>query len=463
MNLKALRDRVAELRSSIKDATKARAAIGLAAVTGKRKMDEDERASFATLTTEIADLEGSLEEAETALVAAEAANEAERVAALTTPDPEAVVAAVAAATGDPVRVEVTDHTQDPGYFGRQLQAVRNFTINGGWANISGSEQDLLRPMIPGMSASTGLNTDVGSEGGFLVNQQRAAGVLQRSYSTGELLSRVNRMPIGAGSNGMTFNAIDETSRADGSRFGGIVSGWLGQGNTLTAGKPKFRQIDLKLRKVGAFVYATDEQLADSIALEGWINQNLPRELTFRTEDSILNGTGANQPQGVLNSDAVLTITRATASRIQASDLRGMVNRMWAPLWSGAAFFVDQSTLGEFDLLEIPIGTGGTLDPSYKPKGSVAGQGFATYKGIPIIPTEHNAALGTTGDIALVNLGEYTLIDKGAIENAVSLHVAFLTDEAVFRFIYRVDGQLTWNSALTPKSGGDTLSSALVLS
>jgi hypothetical protein len=92
------------------------------------------------------------------------------------------------------------------------------------------------------------------------------------------------------------------------------------------------------------------------------------------------------------------------------------------------------------------------------------QGYspATLYGRPILTTEYNAALGTAGDIILANLGEYTLIDKGNVDQAVSLHVAFLTDEAVWRFTYRADGQLNWNAALTPKSGGSTLSPVVAL-
>ena len=59
------------------------------------------------------------------------------------------------------------------------------------------------------------------------------------------------------------------------------------------------------------------------------------------------------------------------------------------------------------------GTAGVLDPNYKPAG-VTGQ-YATYKGIPIVPVEYMAALGTTGDIMLTSLDEYTAIDKGAID------------------------------------------------
>jgi HK97 family phage major capsid protein len=242
-----------------------------------------------------------------------------------------------------------------------------------------------------------------------------------------------------------------------------VSGWLGQGNTLTAGKPKFRELELKLRKVGAFIYTTDELIADAIALGAWINKYLPLELQFRTEDAFINGDGSNKPQGILSSGSLITATRSSSGHVLADDMRAMYYRMWAPLRKTAVFLISQEVEAEIEQGFIVIGTAGQLDPSYKPAGSVPGQVYSTYKNIPIIPVEYCAALGTSGDVILVNLGEYTSIDKGGIEQAVSLHVAFLTDEAVYRFMYRVDGQMSWNSALTPKNGGNSLSPVIVLS
>lgn len=455
MSLKLYRQRDADLNAEILKAKKARAAIGDTAVAEKRALTDDERAKFVAGGQQIEQLEADLADNAPLLAAAEAANEAER--AYRAPAP-------AAELGDPTvatpRVEMPDMTQKAGFFGRQLQAVRNFAANGGWSHIGAEDKAVLKPM---MAAATGATTDVPSDGGFLIAPQRSATILQRAYSSGQILSRVNRQPIGPGSNGMKFPVIDESSRADNSRYGGVVSGWLGQGNTLTSGKPKFRELELKLRKVGAFVYATDEMLVDAVAFEGWVNRYLPLELAFRVENAILNGTGSNQPIGVLNSGAVITFTRSTASHVIADDLRGAWARLFAPCRTNAAWFVDQSVEPEFDKLSIAIGTGGALDPSYKAAGSVPGQQYATYKGAPIIPVEHCAALGTSGDLILVDLSEYTVIDKGGVDQAVSLHVAFLTDEQVFRFLYRVDGQLNWNTTLAPKSGGNSLSCAVVLS
>ena len=80
----------------------------------------------------------------------------------------------------------------------------------------------------------------------------------------------------------------------------------------------------------------------------------------------------------------------------------------------------------------------------------------------MIPGEYTQTLGTQGDILLVDLSQYLLVDKGGVEAAQSMHVRFLNDEMTYRFIYRVDGQPIWNAALTPFKGTNTLSPYVTL-
>lgn len=469
MDLKLLRQRNADLTAEIAKAKKDRAALGEAAVREKRQMTDDERSKFLAAGPDIEKLDAALAENAELLKVAEEANEADRRWRGQSVDPDADATVAAARTAN-VHVQVEDRVRKaPDYFGRQLLAIRKMALSAkGMSSepVTPADRALVAPMIPAIqAAATGLTTDIGADGGFLVEQERSNTILQRAYETGQVLSKVNRMPIGAGFNGTTFPVVDETSRADSSRYGGIVSTWVGQGTSVTSGKPKFRIVDLKLKKIMATVYATDEQIADSVALTGWIGRYLPLELGFRVEDAIINGTGQNQPLGFLNSPSLLTITRSTASKIIYDDVQAMWLRFWAGCRqsAGACWFVNQSAEGELEKLSLPIGTAGVLAPIYKPAGSLPGQSYATLYGKSVIPVEYTANLGTTGDLILCDCAEYTVIDKGGVDQAVSIHVAFLTDEQVFRFIYRVDGQCVWNSALTPKSAGNTLSCCLVLS
>ena len=83
-------------------------------------------------------------------------------------------------------------------------------------------------------------------------------------------------------------------------------------------------------------------------------------------------------------------------------------------------------------------------------------------GRPIVPLEQCSSLGAVGDIILGDMSQYLLIDKGGINSASSIHVRFLYDESVFRFIYRVDGQPIWNKPITPYKGSNTLSPFVTL-
>jgi HK97 family phage major capsid protein len=78
-------------------------------------------------------------------------------------------------------------------------------------------------------------------------------------------------------------------------------------------------------------------------------------------------------------------------------------------------------------------------------------------GLPMIAVEQAATVGDLGDIVLVNLDQYILIDKGGIEQASSIHVNFVNDETAFRFVYRVDGQPIDATVVTPANSALTQS------
>jgi hypothetical protein len=66
-------------------------------------------------------------------------------------------------------------------------------------------------------------------------------------------------------------------------------------------------------------------------------------------------------------------------------------------------------------------------------------------------------LGDCGDLAFLDLSRYLLATKGGLQTAQSIHVRFLQDESVLRFINRIDGQPDLASAITPAYGTATVS------
>jgi HK97 family phage major capsid protein len=103
-------------------------------------------------------------------------------------------------------------------------------------------------------------------------------------------------------------------------------------------------------------------------------------------------------------------------------------------------------------MSLAVGTGGV--PIYMPAGGLSGAPYGTLFGRPVIAIEQAATLGTQGDIMFADLGGgYILAEKGGMKSDMSIHVQFIYDESVFRFVMRVDGQPVRASALTPYKGG----------
>jgi HK97 family phage major capsid protein len=81
-------------------------------------------------------------------------------------------------------------------------------------------------------AASGANETTPSDGGFLVQQDFVSTLLKRTYETGILASKVKKIPISSGSNGLKINSVDEESRANGSRWGGIQTYWEGEADEV---------------------------------------------------------------------------------------------------------------------------------------------------------------------------------------------------------------------------------------
>lgn len=304
-----------------------------------------------------------------------------------------------------------------------------------------------------IEASLGSNESVSEDGGFLVEKDIADGLLRRTFEVSNIASKVRRIPISAKSNGVKINAIKDDSRATGARWGGLQTYWIGEGDSLTPSRPKFRQMNLQLKKLAGLLYATSEMLQDSTALSGVIQEAFPEEFSFMVDDAIFEGEGTSKPQGFMTNGGKVTIAKE-GGQAAATILFENVTKMWArcPARSmkTAEWWINQDTFPALMSLHQVIGTGGV--PVYLPPGGLSQSPYGTLFGRPVMPIEYCETLGTEGDIVLADPSSYVLIDKGDIQYATSIHVAFLTDEQAFRFIYRVDGQPIDNKPITPFKG-----------
>ena len=334
-----------------------------------------------------------------------------------------------------------------GTLGEQLLAAYRAAMPGGHTDERLSTR-----------AASGLNESTPSDGGFLVQQDFVKELLKRTYETGILASKVKKIPISTNANGLKINAVDEDSRANGSRWGGVQTYWEAEADEHTGSKPKFRQMELSLKKLTGLCYTTDELLQDAAALEAVIRQAFAEEFGFKMDDAILSGSGEGEPLGILNSGALVKVEKEKDQKdiITVENLIKMWNRLWSKSRANAVWYINQEI--EPYLYTLKLGD----KPVYIPAGGISEKPYGTIFGRPVVPLEQCNAAGEVGDIILADVGQYLLIDKGGIKAASSIHVRFLYDENVFRFIYRVDGKPIWNKPLAPYKGKATVSPFITL-
>ena len=310
--------------------------------------------------------------------------------------------------------------------------------------------------------ASGLSEGVPADGGFLLRPQYEAELLKRTYEMGQVMNRCRKFSVGAGANSLSINAVAESSRADGSRWGGVRAYWMAEAGEKTASKPTFEQVNLQLRKLGALCYATDEALADAAQLESTIMYAFPEEMSFKLEDAIINGVGGTQPVGIKGANCTVSVAKETgqaAATVTKENIDKMWSRMWGRSRQNAVWLVNQDVEPQLYGLYQTVGTGGL--PVYLPPGGLSASPYSTLYGRPLIPVEYAATLGTVGDIIFADFSQYALATKGGVQAASSIHVRFIYDESVFRFVYRVDGAPLWKSTLTPYSGSSNTLSPFV--
>jgi HK97 family phage major capsid protein len=332
--------------------------------------------------------------------------------------------------------------------------------------IAGRAGGMMAPQLRSLRAASGQGEAMPADGGFALQPAFATEIQRVMYGGGNILSRVKKLPVGPNANSAKILALKENSRANGSRLGGITSAYADEGDTISTSKASHRTVELNLRKLVAAVPTSDELLQDTMLMDALIREIVPEELRFRVEDAIINGTGAGQALGVINSPALVTQaiegsqTIANTNQYIWFNVAKMYTRMLPGSLKNAVWFIQQALWAK--ILTATAGTGNPAAPIFAPPGSLSQTPFGTIYGIPVIPIEQAAAEGTVGDIILADMSQYLFIDKGGVNAAQSIHVRFLQDESVLRWTYRFDGSPAINSPVTPYTGSNTLSAFVAL-
>jgi HK97 family phage major capsid protein len=359
-----------------------------------------------------------------------------------------------------VRVGVNRETKKPwNNHGEFFTAVKNAS-NPANTIIDARLLNGANPSAP--VNATGLQISVGSDGGFMVGSDTESWLMQSVEANSVIFPRISKIPVGENKNSISLPALDETSRANGSRFGGVNAYWSAEASTAAASKPRLREVDIKLEKLLAFVYSTEELLQDSRALETFLYKAFGAEFGFVLDDSIINGDGNGKPLGINNCPAAITVSKEgsqAADTIVYENVVKMWSRLAARNRANAVWMITPEAETQLYSMSMTIGSGGV--PVYMPPTGLSQGQYSTLFGKPVLVCEQLPKLGDKGDLILADLNDYIGIDKGGLQTDTSIHVQFLYDENVFRFRYRFNGLPYTKSAIASKSNSSFTTSPYV--
>ena len=365
--------------------------------------------------------------------------------------------------------------------GEQLQAIRNATVSGG------SDLDPRLTAIQRRAAviPAGASEKIPSDGGFLVAPELSKQLFLRLYNTGKIIKQCTLFPMSR--NVFSIPEFAETSRVTGSRFGGVQVYHEDEAqalNVITPGfftqKPTFALPTLTAKKYTGFTACTDELDTDTSAYSTWASIAYTSELKFQLEQDIVSGTGAGQAQGVVNAPGTIVIPKSighAVGTVNGSDVQSMMTALWAASKPKAIWLYNPDLLNSLISLTVAIGTAGSELSLWhfgdgKPDSLCGCLAFAS---------EYCSAPGTPGDILLADFSRYALGMRRAntgtanegqdaddftinsfIRGEMSIHIEFLTDQNVFRWILRADGQLMDIAPIVSANSSQPTSPVVVL-
>jgi HK97 family phage major capsid protein len=242
-------------------------------------------------------------------------------------------------------------------------------------------------------------------------------------------------------------------------FGGVIAGWTSEAQTRTETEPGFKMMELKAQELSGYSVSSNILLQDAaFGLEKFLMTLFGKAVAWYEEYAFFQGNGVGKPLGVLNAPATVKVSRGTASHFSWPDIPAMLTKLLPASYNRARWYISPTVVS--DLLQLKDGAnrvlfvsieqGATLPPVWK------------LLNLPVTITEKLPALGTTGDVMLIDPNLYVIGDRMMLEIAASEHVAFLKNQMTWRFVERIDGRPWLDNPVTLQDGTSQVSPFVVL-
>lgn len=296
--------------------------------------------------------------------------------------------------------------------------------------------------------------NVGTDGGFALPPQYSTEIWTHSLEQDSVLPFTDNTEIGG--NSMVFPKDETTPWGT----DGIRAYWQSEALQANATKLKLGAAQMRLHKLLCLVPITDELLADSVAMGSYLGKKLPISIRWKTDESLLFGSGNGQPLGALAGNAAIVqakdIGQSTLT-LTTANLANMISRLPPGSFGRSFWLLNNDVLPA--LFTLTLGNYPIYMPASNPTvGGIQVNPYGTLLGRPIIVSQHAKSFSSQGDVSLLDMSYYRTITKAeGIRTDMSLHLYFDADAAAFRATFRIDGQPGIINPINPANGSKTLS------
>jgi HK97 family phage major capsid protein len=239
--------------------------------------------------------------------------------------------------------------------------------------------------------------------------------------------------------------------------------WTAEAQTRTETEPAFKQMELRAWELSGYSVSSNVLLQDSIVgLEKFLMTLFAQAIAWYEEYAFLQGSGSGKPQGMLGANAAIAVTRNTGNSVLFVDVATMWSKLLPISWNRAIWTCSPSVVPQ--LLQLKDGANRAifLQIGSSTEGAINSAPMWQMLGRPLFPTEKVPALGTKGDLMLIDPSFYVIGDRMQIEIAASEHVNFLANQMTWRVVERVDGQPWMDKPVTLQDAATQVSPFVVL-
>jgi len=327
-------------------------------------------------------------------------------------------------------------------FGEFLQVVR---FDPGSASLQTREV--------GKGEKRDMTMGSGTSAGFLVPETFDKTIRQVTPQTAIFRPRAMVIPAGDPPDA-AYNMISLDQSGTKGVYGGVVVKWIAEGGARQdAGDPKIKNIKLEPQEVSAYIDVSDKLLRNSAAAGSLVEQLLRGAIIGSEEDAFYTGSGVGKPHGIVGHASVKQVTRNTAAHVKWADIKSMFG---AFMFGGAPVWVaNQGCLP--DLMSLEDTSGHAL---WMPNVQIGPGG--TLCGIPLLINDLNPALGTEGDLSLLDLSYYFIKDGAPLAIFMDPYTQKANGVTRIYAFWGTDGQPMLTTPITQRNGSTTVSPFVIL-